>query len=77
MFMRFRAVVALDPAADLAFEIALRLAEIGETDGAEIEAVKLGKIVYEGFAEASGDLGGEIQVRRNVLAKNDAVDGLH
>ncbi len=51
IIVRFRAVVAFGPAADLAFEISLRLAEIGEARGGVIHAMQADEIIDEGFAE--------------------------
>jgi hypothetical protein len=70
-------MVALDPAANLAFEIALRLAQIGEADCVVIEAVKEREIIEKRFADTSCCLGRKVYVGRNILAKNDAMNGVH
>src|SRR5580658_218719 len=75
--MRPRAVVAFDPAAYLSFEIALRLAQIGEANRVVVQAVKQSEIIEEGFAQAARDPWGEIQAAWNISAENDAVNRLH
>ena len=73
----FRAVVALGPAADLAFEISFGLAEIGEASGGVIHMVQAHEIINEGFAEAARFFCGKIQTVRESSAQDDAVDRLH
>jgi len=70
-------MIALDPAAHLAFEIAPRFAQIGEANRIVIEAVKKSEIVEEGLARSPRRFRGEIQAGRDVSAKDDPVNGFH
>ena len=75
--MRLRTVVALGPAANLAFEIAFRLAEIGEASGGVVHAMQAHEVFDEGFAEAAGFFRGEIETLGELSAQDNAVDRLH
>jgi hypothetical protein len=70
-------MIACDPAAHLALEIALRLAQIGETDGREINFVEAGEVVDERFAKPARDGWRERETRRRISAKDDSADRLH
>lgn len=64
------------PAAHLAFEVALRLAEIGQPGGLPVDAVDLDQRIDHLFADAAA-LGGRVELGRQLLADHDAVHPLH
>src|SRR5713226_4237084 len=77
MIVRFGAVVAFDPTTDLTFEVALRLAEIGETDSGVIKAVEESEIFHERLAQPMSFFRRKIQTERRISAKDDAVNRFH
>ncbi len=68
---------ALAPALDLALDVALRVAEVGEADGLVIERVQLDQRVDEVQAQPARALGRVAEPLRQVAAQDDALDLLH
>src|SRR5215467_5996377 len=70
-------MIALDPAAHLALQIALRLAKIGESSRCEVDPVQLCKIVDERLAKFMGYFRGQLKARGRVSTENDSANGFH
>ena len=51
--IRLRTCVTLDPTRDLAFDITIGLAEIGQTDGGVVDRVQICQVVDERLAQLS------------------------
>src|SRR5258707_8455595 len=77
MIVRFGAVVAFDPAADLTFEVALRLAKIGEADSRVVKAVEESEVFHKGLAQPMSFFRRKIETERRISAKDDAVNRFH
>src|SRR5689334_3640769 len=70
-------MVAFDPAANLALNVALGLAKIGEANCRKIDAVESSEIVNKGFAKFAGRFRRQHQAGRRVSTENDSADGFH
>ena len=76
-FMGLRTVVAFDPAADLALDVALRLAQISKADRRIVEAVQPSQIVKKRVAHLARRGRRKREAQRRISAKNDPLDGFH
>src|ERR1700674_1976102 len=72
--MSLRAVVTIDPAADLAFQVALRFAEIAQADRLVVQTMQPDQIINKRFAQSPRHVWRKGQARRRIFAEDDSSD---
>src|SRR6202044_2375258 len=77
IIVRLGTVVALGPAADLTFQVSVRLTQVGKTCRGVIYAVQAYEIFDERFTEPPRCFRRKIQTGRQLPAKDDAVNRFH